>query len=198
MAFSEGVTNKRLLGKLETHNIETVVELFALADKCTWEAEAQSHNERRGAPEESASPARGICKKNKWKAVAALAAEGRDKPPTRKAPRGGPLRAGGGFQKLTPVKSGPAGGARSIKLTSITSRSVGWLRVSPKTTRKSRASAIPTATTVTLLEMQALTSRSCDRPSPPPLGERAAPPSRRRAKLLWREICAASPASTSS
>ena len=34
MAFSEGVTNKRLVGKLETHNVETLFELFALADKC--------------------------------------------------------------------------------------------------------------------------------------------------------------------
>jgi hypothetical protein len=34
MAFSEGVTNKRLVGKLETHKMETVSELFALAVKC--------------------------------------------------------------------------------------------------------------------------------------------------------------------
>ena len=34
MTFSEGVTNKRLVGKMETHNVETVSELFALADKC--------------------------------------------------------------------------------------------------------------------------------------------------------------------
>ena len=33
MAFSEGVTNKQLVGKLETHNVETVSELFALAEK---------------------------------------------------------------------------------------------------------------------------------------------------------------------
>ena len=37
MAFSEGVTNKRLVGKLETHNVETIFELFAVADKCAWE-----------------------------------------------------------------------------------------------------------------------------------------------------------------
>jgi hypothetical protein len=30
MAFSEGDTNKCLLGKLEMHNVETVAELFAL------------------------------------------------------------------------------------------------------------------------------------------------------------------------
>ena len=34
MAFSEGVTNKQLVGKLETHNVETVSELFTLVDKC--------------------------------------------------------------------------------------------------------------------------------------------------------------------
>jgi len=34
MAFSEGVTNKQLMGKLKTHNIETIAELFALVDKC--------------------------------------------------------------------------------------------------------------------------------------------------------------------
>ena len=38
MAFSEGVTNNRLVGKLETHNEEIVSELFALADKYTREA----------------------------------------------------------------------------------------------------------------------------------------------------------------
>jgi hypothetical protein len=37
MAFSEEVTNKRLVGKLETHNVETIFELFAVADKCAWE-----------------------------------------------------------------------------------------------------------------------------------------------------------------
>jgi len=39
-----------LVGKLETHNVETVSELFALADKYAREAEAYARVERRGAP----------------------------------------------------------------------------------------------------------------------------------------------------
>ena len=54
ITFSEGVTNKRLVGKLETQNMETISELFALADKYAREAKA-----------------------NKQKAAAVLAAEGR-------------------------------------------------------------------------------------------------------------------------
>ena len=50
MAFSEGVTNKRLVGKLETNNMETVSELFALADKYALEAEAYARVKHRGAP----------------------------------------------------------------------------------------------------------------------------------------------------
>jgi hypothetical protein len=91
MAFSEGVTNKRLVGKLETHNVETIVELFSLVHKCAREVEAQSRTERRNAPEEPASlecrkPGN---KKNKQKAIAALAIEGRNKPPTGRNPKGG-------------------------------------------------------------------------------------------------------------
>ena len=41
-----------MVGKLETHNVETVFELFALADKYTWEAEAYTRVKRRGAPED--------------------------------------------------------------------------------------------------------------------------------------------------
>ena len=46
LAFSEGVTNKQLVGKLET-----ISELFALADKYAREAEAHTRVERRGVPE---------------------------------------------------------------------------------------------------------------------------------------------------
>ena len=46
MAFSEGITNKRLVGKLETHNVETISELFGLEDKYAWEAEAYARVER--------------------------------------------------------------------------------------------------------------------------------------------------------
>ena len=53
MAFSDGVTNKWLVGKLETHNVETVFELFALVDKYAQEAEAHTRVERRGAHEET-------------------------------------------------------------------------------------------------------------------------------------------------
>ena len=90
MAFSEGVTNKRLVGKLETQNVETVSELFALADKCARKAEAHARVEHRGTTEEP--PARdglkpGV-KTNKRKAASVLAAEGRPKPP-RENPAGG-------------------------------------------------------------------------------------------------------------
>lgn len=34
MASTEGIIDKRLAVKLETHNVETVAELFALEDKC--------------------------------------------------------------------------------------------------------------------------------------------------------------------
>jgi hypothetical protein len=99
MAFSEGITNKHLVGKVETHNIETVVKLFSLADKCAQEAEAQSCTER--CAEELASPecSKPGNKKNKQKAVAALATEGRNKPPTGR-------NLGGGSQKPTLVKHG--------------------------------------------------------------------------------------------
>ena len=90
MAFSEGVTNKWLVGKLETHNVETISELFALADKCAQESEAHARVERRGTPEES--PARDDpkpgAKRNKQKAAAVLPAEGRPKPPPRGSPAG--------------------------------------------------------------------------------------------------------------
>jgi hypothetical protein len=101
MAFSEGVTNKRLVGKLETHNVKTVAELFTLADKCAREAEAQSRTKWRSTPEEPASPehSKPGNKKNQWKAAAALATEGRNKPPTGK-------KSAWGFQKLVPVNKG--------------------------------------------------------------------------------------------
>jgi hypothetical protein len=85
MAFREGVTNKRLVGKLETHNVETISQLFALADKYAWEAEAHARVERQGAPEES--PARDGpkpgAKANKRKAATILAAEGCPRQPPR-------------------------------------------------------------------------------------------------------------------
>ncbi|RLN03210.1 uncharacterized protein C2845_PM13G08380 [Panicum miliaceum] len=79
MAFTEGVTNKRLVGKLETRNIETVFELLALADKCAREAEAQQRSDRCGAPEDPTAPeharsGRPDNKKNKQKAATVLAA----------------------------------------------------------------------------------------------------------------------------
>ena len=99
MPFSEGVTNKRLVGKLETHNMETIFELFALADKYAWEAEAHIRVERRGAQEET--PARDgpnpSAKLNKRKAATVLAAEGRPKQP----PRGNPAS---GDRKPAPIR----------------------------------------------------------------------------------------------
>jgi hypothetical protein len=51
-AFNEGVTNKQFVGKLETHNVETVSVLFVLEDKYTREAEEYARFECQGAPEE--------------------------------------------------------------------------------------------------------------------------------------------------
>jgi hypothetical protein len=81
MVFREGFTKKRLVGKLETHNIETVAKLFALADKCAREMEASSRTERRNTLEEPTSLERSRSgnKKNKQKAVVTLATEGRNK-----------------------------------------------------------------------------------------------------------------------
>ena len=91
MAFSEGDTNKWLVGKLETHNVETVFELFALADKYAREAEAHTRVERRGAHEET--PARDGpnpgAKLNKRKAATVLAVEGRPRQPPRGNPTSG-------------------------------------------------------------------------------------------------------------
>jgi hypothetical protein len=72
-----------LVGKLETHNVKTLAELFSLAHKCSKEAEAQSCTERRNAPEEAASLERNQPgnKKNKRKAIAALATDGCNNPP---------------------------------------------------------------------------------------------------------------------
>ena len=94
MAFSEGVTNKQMVGKQETHNVEIIAEVFALADKCARESEAHSWVERRGVPEEplAPKPQKPGAKKNKRKAVAILAAEGRPK----LAARGNPAGNGGG------------------------------------------------------------------------------------------------------
>jgi hypothetical protein len=39
-AFHQGVHDEKMLEKLETHQVETVTTLFALADKCTRAAEA--------------------------------------------------------------------------------------------------------------------------------------------------------------
>ena len=91
MAFSEGVTNKRLVGKLETDNVETVFELFALADKYAREAEAHARFERRSAPEESPAregPKSGT-KANNRKATAVLTTKGRPRQPPKGNPMGG-------------------------------------------------------------------------------------------------------------
>jgi hypothetical protein len=64
-------------------------------------AKAQSYTEQRNAPEEPASPecSKPGNKKNKWKAIAALATEGRNKPPTGR-------NTGGGSQKPALAKQG--------------------------------------------------------------------------------------------
>lgn len=52
---ASAIPDKRLVRKLETHNMETVAELFALADKCAWEAKAQIRIKHQDAPAEKAS-----------------------------------------------------------------------------------------------------------------------------------------------
>jgi hypothetical protein len=114
------------------HNVETVAELFALADKCAREAKAQSHTERRSALDEPASPERSRLgnKKNKRKSIAALATEGRNKPPTRKKHVGAP--------KSWPQQSRePTSGTRSTGPIDTTSPSASWSRASRRTTRRS-------------------------------------------------------------
>jgi hypothetical protein len=79
-----------LVGKLETNNVETVSELFTLADKCACESEAHARVEHRGAPEdplEGEAPMLGA-KKNKRKAATVLAVEGRPKPQVSGKPAG--------------------------------------------------------------------------------------------------------------
>jgi hypothetical protein len=41
-AFRQGVHDKKMLEKLETHDVETVTTLFALADKCARAAECRA------------------------------------------------------------------------------------------------------------------------------------------------------------
>jgi hypothetical protein len=41
-AFRQGVHDEKMLEKLETHDVETVTTLFALADKCTRAAEGRA------------------------------------------------------------------------------------------------------------------------------------------------------------
>ncbi|RLN36344.1 retrotransposon protein, putative, unclassified [Panicum miliaceum] len=97
MVFTEGVT---------------VSELFALADKCAWEAEAQQHSERRGVPDEPSEPdhtrpGRPDNKKNKRKAATVLAAaQGCNKQQPGRGPRGGAPKPGGGFQRPASAKLG--------------------------------------------------------------------------------------------
>jgi hypothetical protein len=88
-------------GEARDAHSKTVAELFALADKCTQKAEAQSRTERGNAPEEPTSSERSRPgnKKNKRKAVAALAIKGRNKPPIGRKPVVG-------SQKLAPAKQG--------------------------------------------------------------------------------------------
>jgi hypothetical protein len=42
MAFRQGVCDEKMLGKLATHDVETVPTLFALADKCARAAEGRA------------------------------------------------------------------------------------------------------------------------------------------------------------
>lgn len=55
MAFTEEITDKWLARKLETHNVATVAELFALAAKCAHEGEGQIRVKRRNAPAKKAT-----------------------------------------------------------------------------------------------------------------------------------------------
>lgn len=79
-----GVTNKGPAGKLETHNIETVAKLFALAEKCAREAEAKAEPIGDTRPKNQAfvEHQQAYGRKNKLKVIAALAIGGLGKPPT--------------------------------------------------------------------------------------------------------------------
>ena len=121
MAFSEGVTNKRLVGKLETHDVEMVAELFSLADKCGREHEAQNHTEWWGTPEVPGSMVRNKSgnKKNKRKAVIALSLEGGNKPPM-----GRNLEVGS--TRLPQRTRGLTSGVRFIRRIATISLSADW------------------------------------------------------------------------
>lgn len=101
--------NKCLVGKLETHNVETVAKLFSLTDKCAREVEAQSRTECCNMPKELASPkcVKLSDQKNKCKAVATTTMEGRKKLPS-------------GHGSIDGVST------RSTKPTAMTSLSVDW------------------------------------------------------------------------
>jgi hypothetical protein len=192
MAFSEGVTNKCLVGKLEMHNVETVVELLALADKCAREAEAQSRTERRNTSKEPASSesSRPGNKKNKWKVVAALATEGRNNPPIGRKPVGG-------SQKLAPAKQGAGKWCQIHRSDRHDLTECQLVKGLVKNQQKEQGDRrrgdgdedAPGGAGLGFQERQHAVATI--------FGRASAPPSWRREKLLWREVGAASPAPAS-
>jgi hypothetical protein len=186
MAFSDRVTNKGLVKKLETHNIVTIAELFALADKCAKEVEAQSRSERCNAPEEPASPEHSRLgnKKKKQNAVTALATEGRNNPPTGR-------KSVGGSQKPALAKQGASKWC-AIHMTDWHDLTECWLvKGLVENNQKERGDRrhgdgdgdAPGGTGLGFQEPRLAMATVFNGAS--------APPSKRRAKLLWREVCAA-------
>ncbi|RLN35650.1 putative polyprotein [Panicum miliaceum] len=202
MAFTEGVTNKRLVGKLETRNVETVSELFVLADKCAQEVEAQQRSERRGVLDEPAEPEHTRSgqpdnKKNKRKAATILAAvEGRNKQQPGRAPGGGAPRPGVGFQNPAPAKPGAGKWSKIHRTDRHDLTECRLVKGLAEDHRKERGDHRPDGDGAP--EEAGLGFQEARQAVTTIFGGATAPPSRRRAKVLWREVCAVSPAPESS
>ena len=195
MAFSEGVTNKWLVGKMETHNMEIVSELFALADKYAREAEAHAKVERRGAPEET--PAhdgpKPNAKANKRKAAAILAMEGHPRQPPRGNLTGGdrkpapPRQDGDKWCELHSTDRHDLTECRLVKdLTARGQRGRDDRQHDDRDDQDDRDQAGTCGAGLGFQEPQHAVATI--------FGGASSPLSRRRAKLHWREVCAASPA----
>jgi hypothetical protein len=76
VAFHQGVRDEKILEKLTTHDIQDVVELFSLADKCARAVEGHAWHTPpapeagKGAKPDASATAQGCSSKNKNKNVA--------------------------------------------------------------------------------------------------------------------------------
>ncbi|RLN08216.1 putative polyprotein [Panicum miliaceum] len=203
MAFTEVVTNKRLVGKLETRNIETVFELFIFEDKCAREAEAWHCSKQRGISEEPTSQEhaqsnRPDNKRNKWKATAVQAAEGRNKQHPGRVPGGGAPRPGGGFQKPAPAKQGTDKWCEIHETDRHDLTECRLVKGLTENHQKERDNRRPDGDSDNAPEEVGLDFKEPQEFVATAFGGATTPPSRRRAELLWKEVCAASPAPESS